>query len=62
MTKSNRSRGADRLLQRAAEPWVVNSRGQFVSSLETTQTYLTDSETDELDAAYEADAMMVGLA
>lgn len=39
----------------------MDSRGQAVHSLEMTQTFLTDTEVDQLVAAYETGAMLRGL-
>ncbi len=56
------SRGVYRQSKRPSEPCVADSRGQAVRSLEMAQTFLTDSEVDELVAAFEAGATLRGLA
>ena len=56
------SRGVYRTSKRPSEPCVVDSRGQSVRSLGMALTFLTDSEVDELVAAYEAGATLRRLA
>jgi len=56
------SRGVYRTSKRPSEPYIIDSRGHPVHSLEMTQTFLTDAEVDQLVAAYEAGATLRELA